>query len=89
MKISMGNFQVYDAPSILFEFEKLHVEHFEGFVLLPKEGNELQKKFRIFDRKFQLKNSKKFPHWISKSYCIDGGRDVCGSNNELLRRMVY
>jgi precorrin-6B methylase 1 len=43
MKISMHNFQVYDALSIFFELEKPHVKHFEGFILLPREGNELQK----------------------------------------------
>jgi hypothetical protein len=48
----MGNFQVCDALSILFELEKLHVEHFEGFILLLKEGSELQKKFRTIDQKF-------------------------------------
>jgi len=85
----MGNFQVCDALGILFEFEKPPVEHFEGFILLPKEGGELQNFFRTFDWKFQLKNSKEFRHWISKSGHISGGRNVCGSNNELLRRKVY
>jgi len=37
----MGNFQVYDALNILFEFEKPHVEHLEGFILLLREGGEL------------------------------------------------
>jgi hypothetical protein len=45
----MGNFQVYDALSILFDFEKPPIEHLEGFILLPKEGGELQKIFRTFD----------------------------------------
>jgi hypothetical protein len=58
----MGNFEVYDALNILFELEKLHMEHLEGFILLPKEGDELQNFFKILDQKFQFKNSKKFPH---------------------------
>jgi hypothetical protein len=89
MKIPMGSFQVSDALGILFEFEKPHVKHFEGFILLPREGGELQNFFRTFDWKFQLKNLKEFPHWISKSWCIGGGRNVCSSNNELLIRKVY
>ncbi len=51
-KIPVGNFQVYDALGILFEFEKPLVEHLEGFILLPREGGELQKIFKIFDWKF-------------------------------------
>ncbi len=54
----MGSFQVYDALSIFFELRKLPIEHFEGFILPRKESAELQKKFRIFNQKFQLKNSK-------------------------------
>jgi hypothetical protein len=84
----MGTFQVCDALTILFKLEKPLVEHLEGFILLLREG-ELQKKFKIFNQKLQLKNSKEFPHWTSKSWCIDGGRIVCGSSNELLRRKVY
>ncbi len=38
----MGNFQVCDALSILFELENLPVKHLEGFILLSKEGGELQ-----------------------------------------------
>jgi hypothetical protein len=45
----MGSFQVYDALSILFKLEKPLVEHFEGFILSPKEGGELQKNFRTFN----------------------------------------
>ncbi len=45
--------------------------------------------FKILDRKFQLKNSKGFPHRINKSWCIDGGTNACGNSNELLRRKVY
>jgi hypothetical protein len=41
MKIPMGSFQVCDVLSILFKLEKLHVEHLEGFILLPKKGGEL------------------------------------------------
>ncbi len=87
--ILIGSFQVCDALSILFELEKLHVEHFEGFIFLLREGSELQNLFKTLDQKFQLKNSKEFPHWISKSYYINGGWNVCGSSNELLRRKIY
>ncbi len=89
MKIPMGNFQVCDVPNILFKFEKLLVKHLEGFIFLWKEGGELQNFFRTFNHKFQLKDSKKFPHWISKSWCINGERNVCDNNNELLRKKVY
>jgi hypothetical protein len=58
----MGSFQVCDVLNILFELEKPPVKHLEGFILLPKEGAKLQKKFRTFNRKFWLKNSKEFPH---------------------------
>jgi hypothetical protein len=58
----MGNFQVCDALSILFKLEKPPIKHLEGFILLLKEGGELQHFFRTLDRKFQLKNSKEFPH---------------------------
>jgi hypothetical protein len=62
MKIMIGNFQVCDALTILFNLQKPLVEHLEGFILLPRKGGELQKNFKNFDPKFQLKNSKKFPH---------------------------
>jgi hypothetical protein len=45
----MGNFQVCDVMGIFFKFEKFHVEHLEGFILLLKEGGELQNFFRTFD----------------------------------------
>jgi hypothetical protein len=67
MKIPMGSFQVYDALSIIFKLEKPPVEHFEGFILLSKEGDKLQNFFKTLDWKFQLKNSKKFFRWINKS----------------------
>jgi hypothetical protein len=57
----MGSFQVCNALSIFFKLGKPLIEHLEGFILLPKEGGELQNFFRTFNRKFQLKNSKKFP----------------------------
>jgi hypothetical protein len=85
----MGNFQVYDALSIFFKLEKPPIKHLQGFILLLRKGGELQKKIKTFDQKFQLKNSKEFPHWISKSWCIDGGRNVYDISNELLRRKVY
>jgi len=40
-KISMGNFQVCDAMSILFKLEKPPVEHLEGFILLLRESGGL------------------------------------------------
>ncbi len=89
MKIPVGRFQVCDALGILFEFEKPPVEHLEVFILLPKEGGELQKFFKTFDSNFQLKNLKEFRHWISKSWRISGGRNACSSSNELLRGKVY
>jgi hypothetical protein len=58
----MGSFQVCYALGILFKLEKPLVEHLEGFIFLLKKGGRLQKNFRTFDWKFQLKNSKKFPH---------------------------
>jgi hypothetical protein len=85
----MGNFQVYDALSILFELERPPVKHLEGFILLPKEGGELYNFFKTFNKKFHLKNLKEFPHWISKNWCINGGKNVCGNINELLRRKNY
>jgi hypothetical protein len=60
-EISMGSFQVCDVLSILFKLEKPLVEHLEGFILLPKEGEELQNFFKTLNQKFQLKNSKKIP----------------------------
>jgi hypothetical protein len=41
--------QVYDALGIFVELEKPLVEHLEGFILLPREGGELQKNFRTLD----------------------------------------
>jgi hypothetical protein len=73
----------------MFKLEKPLVKHLEGFILLLRKSGELQKKFRTLDRKFQLKNLNEFPHWISKSWCIDGGGNVCGSSNELQRKNVY
>jgi len=63
----VGSFEVGDALGIFFEFEKPPIKHLEGFMLLSKKGGELQIFFRTFDWKFQLKNSKEFPHWINKS----------------------
>ncbi len=45
----MGSSQVYDALSILFKFEKLLVEYFEGFILLLKKGGMLQNFFRTYN----------------------------------------
>jgi len=58
----MGNFQVYDAFSILFQFEKPHVEHLEGFIFLSKKSGKLNFFFKTINWKFQFKNSKEFPH---------------------------
>jgi hypothetical protein len=52
MNISMGNFQVYDALSMFFEVKKPPAKHHEGFILLPKESDKLQKKFKTFSWKF-------------------------------------
>jgi hypothetical protein len=52
MKISMGKFQVYDALIILFKLEKPFEKHLKGFILMPREGGELRKKFRTLDQKF-------------------------------------
>jgi hypothetical protein len=41
MKIPVGSFKVGDVLGILFEFEKPHVDHLEGFILLLREGGEL------------------------------------------------
>jgi hypothetical protein len=41
MKIAMHSFQVHDALSILFELDKPPIEHFEGFLLLLREGGKL------------------------------------------------
>ncbi len=49
LKISMGNFQVYDALSILFKLEKPPVKHLEGFILLLREGGELQFFFKTLN----------------------------------------
>jgi hypothetical protein len=57
----MGNFQVYDALSILFELEKPLVEHLEGFILLSKKGGELQKKFQNSSPKFLIQELKRIP----------------------------
>jgi len=89
MKIMMGSFQVCDALSILFKLEKPLVEHLEGFIPMLEEGGKLQKNFKTLNQKFQLKNSKEFPHWINKRWCINDGQNVCDNNNELLRRKVY
>jgi hypothetical protein len=45
----MSNFQVCDALNILFKLENFHVEYLEGFILLPREGGELQKIFRTLN----------------------------------------
>jgi len=62
MKILMGSFQVCDVLNILFKVKKSLVEHLEGFILLLREGGELQNFFKTFHRKFQFKNSKEIPH---------------------------
>jgi hypothetical protein len=58
MKILMGSFQVCDALNILFELEKFIVKHVEGFILLRREGGEIQNVLKTLKWKFQLKNSK-------------------------------
>ncbi len=53
--------------SIFFELEKLLAEHLEGFILMSIEGGELQKNFKTFNWKFQIKNSKEFPIGLVKA----------------------
>ncbi len=60
-KIPMGSFQVYDALSIFFKFEKRPIEHLEGFILLLREGGELHKFFKNFNQ-----NSKDSPTGSAK-----------------------
>jgi hypothetical protein len=58
----MGNFQVYDALSIFFELEKLHVEHLDGFIFLSRESGELQNFFfELLTRNSNLKTRKNSP----------------------------
>jgi len=45
----VGSFQVCDALGTPFEFEKLPVEHFEGFILLLREGGKVYNFFKTFD----------------------------------------
>jgi hypothetical protein len=63
----MGSFQVYDALSILFKLQKPPIKHLEGFILLTRESGKLENFLRPLDRKFQFKNSKKFPHGSAKA----------------------
>jgi hypothetical protein len=63
----MGSFQVCDALSSVFNLEKPPVKHLKGFVLLSRKDGELLNVFRTLNQKFQLKNSKEFPHKINKS----------------------
>jgi hypothetical protein len=51
MKIQMGSFKVYDALNILFKLEKPPVKHLEGFILLLREGGELQNFFKTLNQK--------------------------------------
>jgi hypothetical protein len=85
----MGSFQVCDALSILFKLEKPPIKHLEGFILLSIEGGKLQFFLKTFNRKFKLKNSEEFPHWINKSWYIDCGKNFCGNNDESLKKNVY
>ncbi len=85
----MGTFQVCDALINLFKLEISSIKYLEGFILLLRKGDKSHNFFRTLNRKFHLKNSNEFPHWISKNYCIDGGRNVCSRVNELLMRNVY
>jgi hypothetical protein len=49
----MGSFQICDVLSILFELEKSPIEHFEGFIVLPRESGELKIFYRIFNKKLE------------------------------------
>jgi hypothetical protein len=57
----MGSFQVYDALNILFKLEKPPTEHLEGFILLMKEGGELQFFFKNFKLEIRVQEFKKIP----------------------------
>jgi len=46
---------------MFFKFEKLFVNHLEGFIFLSKEGGKLENFFKTLDQIFQPKNSKEFP----------------------------
>ncbi len=79
---SRNCFEWCDALGIFLEFEKPLIEHLEGFILLPREGGELQNFFRTFDWKFQLKNSKEFPIGLAKaSASVVGGMFVVAITN--------
>jgi hypothetical protein len=62
----MGSFQVYDALSIFFKLEKPLVGILRVVSFCQEKVANCKKIFRTFHRKFQLKNSKKFPHKSAK-----------------------
>jgi len=63
----MGNFQVYDVLSILFKLEKRPVEHLEGFILLSREGSELQKISKLLTKNSSLRTRKNSPTRSAKA----------------------
>ncbi len=57
----MANFQVCDALSIFFKLEKPPIKHLKGFILLPKEGGELQIFLKLLIGNSSLKTQKNSP----------------------------
>jgi hypothetical protein len=70
----MGSFQVCSALNTFFKLEKPPIEHLEGFIILPKKGDKLHNFIRIFDQKFQFKNSKESPTGSTKVSALMVGR---------------
>jgi hypothetical protein len=63
----MGSFQVYDVLSILFKLEKPLGEHLEGFILLLREGDKLQKFLELLIRNYSSRTQKKSSTGSSKA----------------------
>jgi hypothetical protein len=65
-KIPKGNFQVCDVLSILLKLEKPHVEHFKGFILLPKKGGKLKKISELLTGNSSSRTQKYSPTGLAK-----------------------
>ncbi len=63
----MGNFQVIDALSFLFKLEKLPVEHLNGFILLLREGGELQNFLELLMGNSSSRTQKNSPTGVAKA----------------------
>jgi hypothetical protein len=70
----MGNFQLCDALSILFEFEKPPIKHLESFILLLREGGKLQKKLKILTSNSRSRIQKNSPTGLAKASASMVGR---------------